>query len=213
MSAAVTHHFELQTRLTFSALSAQVLKAAELHNDMRLGVIADPTGEWTAHVLSAANKVDLYHIATSPTEQTEAQRCVAETSHHKKVTWEVLSLPMLPNPVSFRFEALLCGLNVTSLALSEFFAWARQAILPGGRFIITPELFCGINHWRKHYIKYRQWRARYLDRLIDSADQDFPTRDMLIAELQTAGFQQILVQGLQLPSRLSWSEYVLVTAR
>ncbi|MBX7219859.1 MAG: hypothetical protein K1Y36_07925 [Blastocatellia bacterium] len=209
----LTHRFEARTHLSAHDLSQQVLNVAGLHPEMRLGIVADPAGDWVAAALAASKKITLVHIATSPAEQTEAEQRAAEIRLHEHITWEALKLPHQPNPGLCRFDSLLCGLNITAVAMGEFFAWAREAVRPGGTLVLLLEIFRGAPTWRDRYTQYRRLRSRFLEGLPDAIEQNFPTRDMVIDALQTAGFPQILVRGLHQPGSLSWSEYVLVTAR
>lgn len=209
----ITRRFEAQTRMDFAKVATQVLEAANVCHDTRLGIVAEPTADWLAAAWQKSRKLDLHAIAVCAAEQAESQHRAHELDCFNRVTWQVLKLPKQPNPAGFKLGALLCGAATTTLMLNEFFAWAREAVVPGGYLVAVVELYSGFPTWQTNFTKYRQWRARYVERLIDFSDQVFPTRDELIETLQTNGFSQILIRGLHKPGPLVGGEYVLVTAR
>jgi hypothetical protein len=194
-------------------IAADLLRECPLDAESVVGVVADPVGDWLEALLVGGPPLRLHHLATSPAEQAAAQARARACGRYDAVHWDALKLPSQPNPAALRFDPLLCGLHGGRLHLPEFFDWARRAVAPGGQLIATLEAYRGGQDWEARFTRYRRLRARYLERAPELDEQSFPTRDDLIARLQDAGFERILLRALHPPRPLAWTEFIAVTAR
>ncbi len=203
----------LAARLTEADLWKRVGEAADLRDGARVGIVAEPTGDWTAFALDVPGRLNVRHIATAPSEQIEAKRRITGHDRAETVVWEALALPSEPDPSGCRFDVLLCGVHVTRLDLAEFSAWARAAVVPGGRLICVVETFCGTPALQDHFTSYQRMRLMVAERRGDAGPPAFPTRDEIIDRLREAGFGRLLLRGLHPRGRLALSEFVLVSAQ
>lgn len=203
----------LAARMTDADLWSRVHGAADFREGMRVGIVAEPTGDWTAFALDVPGRLNVRHIATAPSEQIEAKQRIAGHDRAETVAWEALALPSEPDPAGCRFDVLLCGVHLTRLDLAEFLTWARAAVVPGGRLICVVETFCGAPSLQDHFTGYHRMRLMVAERRGDTAPPAFPTRDDLIDRLREAGFSRLLLQGLHPRRKLALSEFVLVAAQ
>jgi hypothetical protein len=211
--SALTRRLASYVGKSCAEIGADLLRECPLDGEAAVGVVADPAGDWIEALLVADLPLRLHHFATSPAEQSAAQTRARELGRYDAVHWDALKLPSQPNPAPRRLDLLLCGLNGGRLHLPELFDWARRAVVSGGQFILTLEIYRGGRSWEARFTRYRRLRARCLERAPELADQSFPTRDDLIARLQRAGFERILLRGLHPPRPLAWTEFIAVIAR
>jgi ubiquinone/menaquinone biosynthesis C-methylase UbiE len=201
--AALARTFRRRVGMDYHAAVFRLLQEADIRPGER---VLDVTSEDAATTLQLVRRVQPEQvISVCPVEEV-LQQAYAKAKAARledRIDWRLVSLEQLPFPEE-SFDAITCSFSFRLLDAKSFIAEAHRLLVPEGRLVVAEQVVekTKLNQWR---IKGRQLYYQYLLKDRAEAEADFYTDDELVDLLQGAGFQQILIRGLQRPrTQHSW---------
>lgn len=202
--------FRLRLWLDYRHVLSHTLGAARLKPGAR---VLDIAGQDISLALQMVGRVAPGQVVSVASLEETLQRAYkqAQTAHlEEQIDWRLATPEELPFPDE-SFDVVTCGLSFRLLKTAAFIQEAYRLLAPGGRLVITERLIppTRLTEWR---LAARRLYYRHLRKNPAEAQADFYTADEVADLLRQAGFEPVVIRGLQKPlSRHSWI-FSLITA-
>lgn len=195
--------FRRRTRLEYEHVMAYVIEEADPQPGDR---VLDVMSEEISLALQLIPKVMPGHIINiNPTEAIleQAYRQAQDVGMEDQIDWRMVPIENLPFP-NDSFDIVTCTLAFRLLDTQAFIAQVFRVLVPGGRLIITEAVVpqTRVNDWRN---TVRTLYYKHYEKDQDEANAHFHSADELTDLLLQAGFEPVIIRGLQKPkSQHSW---------
>jgi ubiquinone/menaquinone biosynthesis C-methylase UbiE len=203
--------FRRRFRLDYERVIGRMISEAELVPGDR---VLDVTAEEASLALRMASRIAPGQVVgVCPAEEIlgQAYRQAQAAGLEESIDWRITPMEDLPFP-SESFDAVTCSLAFRFMDVKTFIAEAYRLLVPGGRLLITEALVppSGFNQWR---LTLRGLYHQHITRNQAEAEAEFCSADELADLMHNAGFEPIVIRGLQKPlTRHSWV-FSLIKAR
>ncbi len=194
---AFARRFRRRTGLDLVTVIERMLAEADLHPGDRVLDIASQDVTLALRMVARVHPGQVTCLCPIEEILEQAYRQAQTAGLEEFIDWRIAAVEDLPFPDQ-TFDVLTCGSSFRLLDGRAFITEAHRVLAPGGRLLIAEATVphSRFNDWR---LVWRALYHQYVRKDRAEAAAEFYSADELAQMLVDAGFQPIIIRGLQRP--------------